>query len=144
MALWQMDIVGGVFLTDGTECKVVTGVDDHSRFAVIASVVPRATGRAVCLAFAEAMRRYGIPEEVLTDNGKQFTDRFGHGGEELFDRIATTPSPTASPNPPHTLAANGDTLRAALDKVLAGEPVPEPHHPSMGCGIKWKPGTQPS
>jgi transposase InsO family protein len=96
MALWQMDIVGGVFLTDGTECKVVTGVDDHSRFAVIASVVPRATGRAVCLAFAEAMRRYGIPEEVLTDNGKQFTDRFGHGGEELFDRIATTPSPTAS------------------------------------------------
>ena len=67
MALWQLDIVGGVFLADGTECKVVTGVDDHSRFCVIASVVPRATGRAVCLAFAEAMRRYGIPEEVLTD-----------------------------------------------------------------------------
>lgn len=32
MALWQLDIVGGVFLVDGTECKVVTGVDDHSRF----------------------------------------------------------------------------------------------------------------
>jgi hypothetical protein len=24
---------------------------------------------------------------VLTDNGKQFTDRFGKGGEVLFDRI---------------------------------------------------------
>jgi hypothetical protein len=36
MALWLMDIVGGVFLADGTECKVVTGVDDHSRFCVIA------------------------------------------------------------------------------------------------------------
>jgi transposase InsO family protein len=87
MALWQIDIVGGLFLTDGTECKVVTGVDDHSRFCVMATVVRRATGRAVCLAFAEALRRYGIPEEVLTDNGKQFTDRFGKGGEVLFDRI---------------------------------------------------------
>lgn len=28
-----------------------------------------------------------MPEEVLTDNGKQFTDRFGQGGEVLFDRI---------------------------------------------------------
>ena len=28
-----------------------------------------------------------MPEEVLTDNGKQFTDRFGKGGEVLFDRI---------------------------------------------------------
>jgi transposase InsO family protein len=87
MALWQLDIVGGVFLIDGTECKVVTGVDDHSRFCVIASVVLRATGRAVCLAFADALRRYGVPDEVLTDNGKQFTDRFGKGGEVLFDRI---------------------------------------------------------
>lgn len=87
MALWQLDIVGGVFLADGTEAKVVTGVDDHSRFCVIASVVVRATGRAVCLAFAAALQRYGVPEEVLTDNGKQFTDRFGKGGEVLFDRI---------------------------------------------------------
>jgi len=87
MALWQIDIVSGLFLTDGTECKVVTGVDDHSRFCVMATVVVRATGRAVCLAFAEALRRYGVPEEVLTDNGKQFTDRFGKGGEVLFDRI---------------------------------------------------------
>ena len=34
------------------EAKVVTGVDDHSRFCVMAEVVERATGRAVCLAFA--------------------------------------------------------------------------------------------
>jgi hypothetical protein len=33
------------------------------------------------------LRRYGVPDEVLTDNGKQFTDRFGKGGEVLFDRI---------------------------------------------------------
>ena len=76
-----------MILADGREVKVVTGVDDHSRFAVIATVVPRATGRAVCLALAAAMGAFGVPEELLTDNGKQFTDRFGHGGEVLFDRI---------------------------------------------------------
>ena len=87
MQLWQMDIVGGVFLPGGVEAKVVTCVDDHSRYAVAAKVVRRATGRAVCTAFAEALVRYGVPEEILTDNGKQFTDRFGKGGEVLFDRI---------------------------------------------------------
>jgi transposase InsO family protein len=92
MALWQLDIVEGVTLVDVRtgelrEAKVVTGVDDHSRYCVIASVVERATGRAVCLAFAAALRAYGTPGEVLSDNGKQFTDRFGKGGEVLFDRI---------------------------------------------------------
>jgi transposase InsO family protein len=87
MELWQMDIVGGIFLADGSEAKVVTGVDDHSRYCVIASVVRRATGRAVCLAFAAALHEFGVPEEVLTDNGKQFTARFGNGGEVMFDRI---------------------------------------------------------
>jgi transposase InsO family protein len=87
MELWQMDIVGGIFLSDGSEAKVVTGVDDHSRYCVIASVVRRATGRAVCLAFPAALLEFGVPEEVLTANGKQFTARFGNGGEVMFDRI---------------------------------------------------------
>jgi hypothetical protein len=56
MELWQLDIVDGIHLADGNEAKVVTGVDDHSRYCVIAHVVHRATGRAVCLAFVEALR----------------------------------------------------------------------------------------
>lgn len=38
----------------------------------------------------------------------------------------------------------GQALRAALDQVLAGKPVPEPQVPSMGCNIKWKPGNEPA
>src|SRR5262249_60152269 len=77
MQLWQLDVTGSVFLTDGTELKLISGIDDHSRFCVIATVVRRATARAVCRAFLGAMRLYGIPDEVLTDNGKVFTARFG-------------------------------------------------------------------
>jgi transposase InsO family protein len=88
MELWQMDVVGGVRLTDGSEAKIVTGVDDHSRFCVSAYVVARATARPTCDALALALRRHGIPDQILTDNGKVFTGRFGLGsGEVLFDRI---------------------------------------------------------
>ena len=43
----------------------------------------------MCLAFVDAMRLYGVPEEVLTDNGKVFTGRFGkpRPAEVLFERI---------------------------------------------------------
>jgi homeodomain-containing protein/integrase-like protein len=92
MQLWQLDIIYGPRLVDTTtgelrEARIVTGVDGHSRFCVLAKVVERATGRAICLAFSEALGRHGAPEEVLTDNGKQFTARFGRGGEVLFDKI---------------------------------------------------------
>jgi transposase InsO family protein len=96
MQLWGIDIVGGVQLVNTAtgqlrEAKIVTGVDDHSRFCVMAAVVERSTARAVCLAFAQALVKHGVPEEVITDNGKQFTDRFSrHGpsrGEVLFDKI---------------------------------------------------------
>lgn len=42
MELWQMDVVAGVHLADGVEVKVVTGIDDNSRFVVCARVVARA------------------------------------------------------------------------------------------------------
>jgi transposase InsO family protein len=88
MELWQADIMGGVFLASGQELKVITGVDDHSRFCVIARLTERATARPVCAAFTDALDRYGIPDEVLTDNGKVFTARFARrGGETLFDKI---------------------------------------------------------
>ena len=111
MALWQMDIIGGVFLADGTEAKVMTGVDDHSRYCVICQVVARATGRAVCLAFAGALRRFGVPAEVLTDNGKQFTDRFGNGGEALFDRICRDNGITHLLTPPRHPTTTGKIER---------------------------------
>lgn len=38
----------------------------------------------------------------------------------------------------------GRDLRAAIDAVLAGKPVPEEQVPSIGCGIKWKPGNEPT
>lgn len=41
MQIWQMDVMTGVLLDDGTELKIVTGLDDHSRFCVAAGLVRR-------------------------------------------------------------------------------------------------------
>src|SRR6204780_606419 len=89
MELWQLDVTASLLLADGREWKVIPGIDGHSRFCVMAPVVLRATARAVCLAFVTAMRTYGVPGEVLSDNGKQFTGRFGQPrpAEVLFERI---------------------------------------------------------
>ena len=88
MELWQIDVLGNVKLTTGIGASIVTGIDDHSRFCVIAKVVARATARPVCDALLEALSTHGIPEQILTDNGKVFTGRLGRKpANVLFDRI---------------------------------------------------------
>ena len=47
MELWQMDVVGGFHLVDGTELKAVSGIDDNSRFVTSATLVRWATARPV-------------------------------------------------------------------------------------------------
>nr|WP_256487491.1 IS481 family transposase [Micromonospora sp. CPM1] len=117
MELWQMDIVGGVLLADGTEAKVVTGLDDHSRYCVIATVVRRATGRAVCAAFGTALTRFGVPGEVLTDNGKQFTKP--RPGEVLFERICRENGIVARNTKPRSPTTTGKVER--FHQSLQGE-----------------------
>jgi len=88
MELWQMDTVGGFLLADGHRVKALTGIDDHSRFCVSSYLVLRETAQRVCDGLAAAMRIYGVPEEILTDNGKVFTGRFNRPPVEvLFDRV---------------------------------------------------------
>ena len=83
-----MDLVGGFLLADGTHAKALTGVDDHSRFCVSARLMPRERTRPVCEGLTVAMRSYGVPDQILTDNGRVFTGRFfAPPVEVLFDRI---------------------------------------------------------
>jgi peroxiredoxin len=75
---------------------------------------------------AKAYRGACTPDFFLYDAGRRLAWR----GQ--FD--SSRPS-TGGP-------ATGATLREAVELVLAGKSVPEPHQPSAGCGIKWKPGNE--
>ena len=43
-----------------------------------------------------------------------------------------------SSRPGNGVPVTGQDLRAAIDLVLAGKPVPTAQRPSIGCNIKWK------
>jgi hypothetical protein len=141
--LWQMDVTGSVFLADGTELKLISGLDDCSRFCVIAAVVRRAAGRAVCRAFVAAMRLYGIPDELLTDNGKVFTGRFGK------PRPAEVLSGSDLPQE-RDQAADGQAIladRHREGRAVAPEPANRTSAPTPGRSprsmtrrLRWTPG----
>lgn len=46
-------------------------------------------------------------------------------------------------SPKNNEPLTGALLRDAVSRTLGGEPVPEPHRPALGCGIKWLPGNEP-
>jgi len=159
MELWQMDALGGVRLDDGSEAKIITGLDDHSRFCVSARVVARATARPTCDALTDSLGRHGAPEQILTDNGKVFTNRFGKGtGEVLFDRICRDNGIThllTAPRSPTTTGkierfhktlraefltgrtfASIDDAQAQLDAWVHHYNFERPHQ-SLGMAVPW-------
>jgi hypothetical protein len=65
---------------------------------VAAGLVERANARSVCQVFQATLARYGVPEELLTDNGKVFSGRLGPPARCcLTASAASAASPTCSP-----------------------------------------------
>lgn len=121
---------------------MLTSIDDHSRFVVVAAVLVVPSGRAVADAFLKAIRIYGVPAEVLTDNGKQFTGRFTkpRPAEVLFERVCRENGITQKLTKPYSPTTTGkierwhQTLRRELldasepfvDLPAAHEATPDP------------------
>jgi transposase-like protein len=97
MELWQMDVVGRIYLSDGTAVSAVTGIDDHSRFCVIAKLVVRATARPVCDALLEGFSRHGIliavviPTTCTGTSEVPAVDPLPSAPDELFPQQSTAP-----------------------------------------------------
>ena len=62
MELWQLDVVGGFLHADGSTVKVLTCVDDHSRFWVCAALMPCERTQAVCDGLSAALARHEFYE----------------------------------------------------------------------------------
>lgn len=130
MELWQLDVMGGVLLDDGRDLKAVTAIDDCTRYALGVGLVERATTRPVCVVFAGLLGRYGVPEEVLTDNGKVFTGRYAaRPVEVLFDKICRENGITHRLTAPRSPTTTGKIERfhgTLRREFLDGKTFPDP------------------
>jgi transposase InsO family protein len=123
--LWQID--GSQFrLANGQEYWVVDIVDDCSRFCVAALVGPSLTGLLAWTAFRTAVAAYGLPAQLLSDNGLCFTGRI-RGMEVAFERqvhAAGTTTTHSRPYHPQCCGKIERLHRTARDWQSRHQPVP--------------------
>ncbi len=67
--LWQMDFKGYFVLLNTQTCHPLTVLDDHSRFALALEACADETAKTVKRCLSAVLRRYGLPERILCDNG---------------------------------------------------------------------------
>jgi transposase InsO family protein len=72
---WQIDSTHWS-LADDTEVEIINTIDDCSRTAIRSAAVARCTLATSWDAIADGAARYGLPERVLSDNGKMFGPTF--------------------------------------------------------------------
>ena len=66
--LWQMDFKGHLPCPEG-RCHPFTLLDDHSRYAIALKACPDETTETVKGCLTGAFRQYGLPYQMLMDNG---------------------------------------------------------------------------
>lgn len=79
--LWQSDIKYGPYLPigpNGTKKQVylVAIIDDATRFILHGAFYPTLDSRIIEDAFRNAIQKYGVPEAVYFDNGKQYRTKW--------------------------------------------------------------------
>lgn len=84
MQLWQTDITSFVLARNGTRVYLTVFLDDYSRFIVAWNLQLRQTSEFVMNTVMDGFQNYGKPEEILTDQGRQY---FSWRGKSDFQRM---------------------------------------------------------
>ncbi len=71
--LWCMDFKGWFRTGDGNRCDPFTITDAYSRYLIRCQAVARMDTAHVLAICEAAMREYGVPERIRTDNGNPFS-----------------------------------------------------------------------
>jgi putative transposase len=79
-SLWQAD-----FKLCNDDYWMISYQDDHSRFITGSVKIWNPTGENAMLLLDKAVKRFGVPEQILTDQGTQFTP--ARGEISAFDKL---------------------------------------------------------
>lgn len=127
--LWQIDATQ-IPCVDEPKASVVNLLDDHSRYLLAALAGPAATGDLAWDTFELAASRYGLPRQVLSDNGLAFTGRL-HGttvGFEVNLRDLGVEMINSAPYHPQTLGKLERFHRTLKDWLRDEGPVFDVEH----------------
>jgi hypothetical protein len=148
MELWQMDVVGGVLLANGTSCKILTGIDDHSRFVVCAGWCPeRPAGRCAATS-PRPCASTGSPRR-----SSPITARSSPAGSARSSEAPRGPWPGARLEPldpahrndsslgfsTHSSDSGADAGRASGHDLRVGRFSPPDRASRVGWGRAWGP-----
>ncbi len=87
MQLWQSDITSFVLTRHSTRVYLTVFMDDNSRYIVSWALMLRQTNDLVMDTLLSGIQRFGKPEEVLTDQGRQYFSWRGRSDfQKLLDR----------------------------------------------------------
>jgi len=81
--LWQMDIMG-FYIRDAHKVYLISALDDCSRMIVGWGLFREQTAENVLEVLRGALVRFGVPKEILTDQGAQFKQ---WGGVTRFEKL---------------------------------------------------------
>jgi transposase InsO family protein len=82
--MWQTDLFTFLLKRENRRVYLVAFLDDHSRFLVSYGIHASASGALVKEAFEAGVANYGLPEEVLTDQGPQY---YSWRGKSAFTKL---------------------------------------------------------
>ena len=85
--LWQTDITSFVLPRPSARVYLTVFLDDHSRYVVSWALASHQKGELVLEALRDGVGRFGKPEEVLSDQGRQY---FAWRGKSRFQRELKT------------------------------------------------------
>ncbi len=124
-ACWQLDATEYV-LTGGRKCVIFQLIDDHSRYAVASHVAAGETAKDAIKVFDKAVAAHGVPQRLLSDNGRALNpSRLGIIGQ-LVAHVAAlgTEAITGKPYKPTTQGKN-ERFHQTLFRYLDKQPLAE-------------------
>ena len=131
-ACWQLDATEYV-LTGGRRCVIFQLIDDHSRYAVASHVAAGETAKDAIAVFDKAVAAHGVPQRLLTDNGRALNpSRLGIIGQ-LVAHVAA-----AGRRGDHRQAVQAD--HPGQERTLPPDPVPLPRQAAAGRVAGRTPG----
>lgn len=115
--LWQTDIM--CFRMGGRQVYLIGYIDDYSRYIVGLGLFTSQTAENVLEAYRKATAEYGVPKEMLTDNGRQYTNWRGKTRFEMELQKDKVKHIRSQPHHPQTLGKIERFWKTILDEYLS-------------------------